>query len=216
MIFYGPSGVGTAHGYDAYRAHVLGALDGAFASRNFELDVLTCEGSICGAHGRLTATHVGCYLGAYPTGPTTAEGGAVDHAPAQVSMRLGLHWHIVDGKALDGYMMHDAPALFRDHFGVDLLARATSSEPLPPPCAAVPPTALELPTLAGKQTPSTAASGIGGVSELGGLGLVVLGAISALAVARVLGRRVFARSASSLAAPLLDPNAAVTTVGDEL
>ena len=118
MIFYGPSGVGTAHGYSAYRTHVLGALDAAFASRSFELDVLTCEGSICGAHGRLRAEHVGCYLGAHPT--ATADGG---HAPAQVSMRLGLHWHIVDGKALDGYMMHDAPALFRDHFGVDVSFR---------------------------------------------------------------------------------------------
>merc|ERR1711871_183253 len=31
-------------------------------------------------------------------------------------------------------MMHDAPALFQEAFGVDLLARATSDTPLSPAC----------------------------------------------------------------------------------
>ena len=65
-------------------------------------------------------------------------------------MRLGLHWHVVDGLALDGYMMHDAPALFKDHFGgVDLFERANTGGPLPPPCPGSPAPALEFSVYAG-------------------------------------------------------------------
>lgn len=125
MTFYGPSGVGLASSYDEYSAHVLGPMWSAFAQRRFELDVIACEGGYCGAHGHLVGTHVGCYLGAWPSTPLK---------PAEVRMRVGLHWHVVDGLAVTGYMMHDAPALFRDHFGTDLLARASSGEPLPAAC----------------------------------------------------------------------------------
>ena len=38
-------------------------------------------------------------------------------------LRVGMHWHVKDGKALDGYAFYDAPALF-DQLGTDLLARA--------------------------------------------------------------------------------------------
>ena len=139
MIFYGPSGIGTARGYEQYEAHVLHTLQTAFTDAHFELDVLACEGSVCGAHGQLKATHRGCYLGAYPT-----------EESQQVSMRLGLHWHVVDGLALDGYMMHDAPALFKDHFGgVDLFERANTGGPLPPPCPGSPAPAVEFSVYAG-------------------------------------------------------------------
>ena len=93
----------------------------AFEARSFELDVLSCEGAYCGAHGHLRGTHAGCYLGAWPKAGGRAE----------VRMRVGLHWHVVDGVARTGYMMHDAPALFADHFDTDLLARAASAAAAP-------------------------------------------------------------------------------------
>ena len=128
MIFYGPSGVGLARGFEEYRLHVLAPLWAAFADRRFELDTLVCEGGFCGAHGYLHATHVGCYLGESP-----AEGGH----PRRVSLRVGMHWHIVDGKALDGYAFYDAPAFFMQ-LGTDLLARASMpTVPLPPACPAL-------------------------------------------------------------------------------
>ena len=144
MRFYGPSGVGLARSYDEYVAHVLGPIWAAFADRRFEVDVISCEGAYCGAHGHLVGTHVGCYLGEWPRGeqspPAESAGGPEVRSAGEegvgrsVRMRLGLHWHVVDGQVLDGYMMHDAPALFRDAFGVDLLSRASSNEPLPPAC----------------------------------------------------------------------------------
>ena len=199
MIFYGPSGIGTATGYDEYRTHVLGLIGGAFANRRFELDVLACEGAICGAHGKLHATHVGCYLGALPTERA---------ADTTISMRLGLHWHVMDGKALDGYMMHDAPALLRDALGgADLFERAMSAEPLPPSCPAPPPTApLELSAMPKVVAPHTPTDFLAAVA------LVLLGAISTLAAMHVVSRR-FVRwavggankesSQQPLAAPLL-------------
>lgn len=117
MLFYGPPGIGFAASLDEYRTHVLGALERGFTHRSFELDVLSCEGSYCGAHGYLLGTHSGCFLGEAATGRT-------------MRLRVGLHWHIVDGIATEGYAMFDTPALF-DQLGIDLLARAEA----PPPCA---------------------------------------------------------------------------------
>ena len=134
MVFYGPSGIGLARGYSEYSAHVLAPRRAAFEARSFELDVLSCEGAYCGAHGHLRGTHAGCYLGAWPKAGGRAE----------VRMRVGLHWHVVDGVARTGYMMHDAPALFADHFDTDLLARAASADPLPPACPIAATTAVAL------------------------------------------------------------------------
>ena len=129
MTFYGPSGLGLARGYDEYASHVLGSVWSAFERRRFEVDVIACEGAFCGAHGQLVADHVGCYLGEWPQqqdhkadGDRGGDGDAVSNemAARTIRMRLGLHWHVVDGKVLDGYMMHDAPSLFRDAFGIDL------------------------------------------------------------------------------------------------
>ncbi len=35
-IFYGPSGFGTAHGYNEYHEHFIGVLHAGFSSRRFE------------------------------------------------------------------------------------------------------------------------------------------------------------------------------------
>ena len=133
MLFYGPSGVGLAKGYDQYHAHVLRPLWAAFAERRFDLDSLVCEGAFCGAHGYLVGTHVGCYLGQHPR---------LDASAAEVRVRVGMHWHISDGKALDGYAFYDAPAFF-NQFGVDVFVRANdpANHPLPTAC---PPVAEEL------------------------------------------------------------------------
>ena len=68
MVFYGPSGIGLARGYSEYSAHVLAPRRAAFEARSFELDVLSCEGAYCGAHGHLRGTHAGCYLARGPGG----------------------------------------------------------------------------------------------------------------------------------------------------
>ena len=51
MVFYGPSGVGYASGRAEYEMHVLGAVRRGLHRRSFVLDVLSCEGHYCGAHG---------------------------------------------------------------------------------------------------------------------------------------------------------------------
>ena len=61
MSFYGPVGVGLAVGRAAYEAHVLGPLHAALADRRFEVDVLSCEGNYCGAHGYIHGRHIGCF-----------------------------------------------------------------------------------------------------------------------------------------------------------
>ena len=58
-------------------------------------------------------------------------------------MRVGLHWHVVDGVARTGYMMHDAPALFADHM-TPISSRAASADPLPPACPIAATTAVAL------------------------------------------------------------------------
>jgi len=123
MRFYGPSGVGFAQSFDEYAAHVLLPLRLAFSTAALDLDVLSCEGNFCGAHGHLRGVHSGCFAGQ----PATMR---------QVSLRVGLHWHIVDGRVRDGYWMTDMPALF-EQFGVDLFDRAMSGTPLPPQCASI-------------------------------------------------------------------------------
>jgi len=117
MRFYGPSGFGFAQSRSEYEAHFLAPLTSAFTKRSFELDVLTCEGAYCGAHGHLHATHSGCFLGERATG-------------LRVSLRVGMHWHIVDGIATEGYAIFDTPALFQQ-FGVAILNRTGA---IPPPC----------------------------------------------------------------------------------
>jgi len=119
MRFYGPSGVGFSSGRGEYREHFIGVLRRGFSGRTFELDVLSCEGAYCAAHGHLHATHSGCFLGEAATG-------------SRVRLRVGLHWHVVGGIATEGYAMFDTPALFAQ-LGIDLLVRTV----VPPPCGPI-------------------------------------------------------------------------------
>jgi predicted ester cyclase len=128
MRFYGPSGIGYATSYLQYRDHVLGPLRTGLADRRFVLDVLSCEGAYCGAHGYLHGVHSGCLLGEPPT-----------HRPLRY--RIALHWHFgPEGLVTDGYLMHDGPALF-EQLGVDLLARTETPPACAPPPRAAPPAA---------------------------------------------------------------------------
>lgn len=117
MHFYGPSGIGFASSVEEYMEHVLGPVRRGFSERSYVLDLLTCEGAYCGAHGYLHAVHSGCFLGEAASGRA-------------VKLRVALHWHVVEGVALDGYAMFDTPALFKQ-LGIDLLSR----EAAPPPCS---------------------------------------------------------------------------------
>jgi len=179
MIFHGPSGVGLARSYDEYANHVLAPLAAAFEDTRFELDVLVCEGAFCGAHGHYVGRLIGCYLG--------QRAQAMGHNASQlVRLRVGLHWHIVDGKALDGYAFYDAPDLFHQ-WGVDLLARAASDQPLPPPCpplvdANADASSTGTPTVLAAVPPAAHVKGVGGLGEsVGSLGVLAVGVVSAFA-----------------------------------
>ena len=85
------------------RARARAAARGAFEARGFELDVLSCEGAYCGAHGHLRGTHAGCYLGARPS---AGEGAPISDARRPPLARRRR-------RRADGYMMHDAPGALR-------------------------------------------------------------------------------------------------------
>lgn len=119
MIFYGPSGIGFAASLQEYQQHVLGVIRHGFSHRSFSLDVLTCEGAYCAAHGYLRGVHSGCFMGEFGTNRT-------------VQLRVALHWHIVGGVAVEGYAMFDTPALFKE-LGVDVLSRKSAPPPCPEP-----------------------------------------------------------------------------------
>ena len=165
MRFYAPSGIGFAANLAEYEEHVLGAVRRGLRGRSFALDVLSCEGGYCGAHGYLHATHSGCFLGEAATG-------------RDVRLRLGLHWHVVDGVATEGYAMMDAPDLFAQ-LGIGLLAR----EEAPPPCAPPP-----LPTTASGASRWLNFEGFAGL--LAHLTWMAAQALVALTLARLLVRAV--------------------------
>jgi len=111
MIWYGPVGFGVAYGVDDYLKHFLKPLHVALSQPELQLDVLTCQGTFCGAHGYLHALHSGEWLGQ----PATSK---------RVALRFGMHWHVdlVQGRVVEGYAMFDLPAVFMQ-MGVDLYGR---------------------------------------------------------------------------------------------
>ena len=56
-------GFGLANNKLEYETFFLKPFRTAFTNRQIEIDVLTCEGSYCGAHGYLYAKHTGEFLG---------------------------------------------------------------------------------------------------------------------------------------------------------
>ena len=63
MTWYGPVGLGLATSKREYEAVFLAAIRGGLSSRHLQLDVLTCEGTYCGAHGYLHGRNTGAFLG---------------------------------------------------------------------------------------------------------------------------------------------------------
>jgi len=110
MIWFGPGGVGTAHSRAEYVAHFLKPLHAGFSNISLQLDMLLCEGTYCGAHFYLHATHTGEWLGEKATG-------------RRVRIRCGAHAHLEQGRITEGWLIIDVPRAFAD-MGVDLYARA--------------------------------------------------------------------------------------------
>jgi predicted ester cyclase len=121
MKWYGPAGIGMARSKDEYRKEFIEKVYTAFSNVQLEIDVMPCEGPYCGAHGTLYGDHVGAWLGHPATGK-------------RVSLRFGMHWHVVNGEIVEGWTLMDFPALFKQ-FGVDLFSRDTPIDmvvPSPP------------------------------------------------------------------------------------
>ena len=63
MVWYGPVGFGMATNKREYEDVYLAAMRGAFTERELQVDILTCEGTYCGANGFLYAINSGDFLG---------------------------------------------------------------------------------------------------------------------------------------------------------
>ena len=63
MKFYGSHGIGVAENVYDYHKYFVHAINTAFTDRNIQLDLIVCEGRICGAHGYLIGNFTGPFLG---------------------------------------------------------------------------------------------------------------------------------------------------------
>ena len=63
MTWYGPVGFGMATNKREYEETFISAIRGAFSQRELQVDILTCEGVYCGAHGYLEGFNTGQFLG---------------------------------------------------------------------------------------------------------------------------------------------------------
>lgn len=111
MTWYGPVGFGLANNKAEYEKHFLEPLRSGLTERSVDFDVISCEGSYCGALGYLNAKHTGTWLGEGAT-----EG--------LLKIRFGFHFrvNVVERNIPEGYAMFDLPAAF-DMIGVDLYGR---------------------------------------------------------------------------------------------
>ena len=76
----------------------------------FALFVATLLHAI-GAHVRLSGNHTGPWLGRAATGK-------------RASVRMGLHWHVVDGRIVEGWAIIDILATLHQFGERDILAKA--------------------------------------------------------------------------------------------
>ena len=63
MVWYGSHGFGMAENAKDYSLYFVKAIHAAFTDRKLELDLIVCEGKICGAHGYLVGNFTGTFLG---------------------------------------------------------------------------------------------------------------------------------------------------------
>ena len=109
MTWYGPVPFGFATSGEDYTMHFLTPLHVAFSGRRLDIDVFTCEGDFCAAHGTFHGFQTGPWLGYRASGK-------------ELSMDFGMHWR-VDTEArqiLEGWAIFDLPRMFLG-LGVDLL-----------------------------------------------------------------------------------------------
>jgi len=112
MVWYGCHGFGVAENINDYNKYFLYPISTAFTDKRIELDVMVCEGTICGAHGYLVGKFVKPLLGEKPSNSETR-------------LRFGLHWNVdVEAKRIiEGYGIFDLPGFFAQA-GIDLFKRA--------------------------------------------------------------------------------------------
>ena len=94
-----------------YEEHFIKPFRTAFSNKRLTIDVLTCEGTYCGAHGYLYAKHTGEFLGEKASN-------------LKVKLRFGVHWRVdVQKKVIpEGWAIFDLPAFFIQ-IGVNLFNR---------------------------------------------------------------------------------------------
>jgi len=111
LTWYGPVGFGMATNKEEYQETFIRAIRTAFSDRFIEIDILTCEGTYCGAHGYLYGKHTGDFLGE-------------SASQKDVRLRFGLHWRVdVQNNVIpEGYAIFDLPGFFIQ-IGVDLYER---------------------------------------------------------------------------------------------
>lgn len=63
MVWYGSHGFGMAETKEQYNTYFIAALRQALSDRHIDLDLIVCEGKICGAHGYLVGKFIGSFLG---------------------------------------------------------------------------------------------------------------------------------------------------------
>jgi len=101
MTWYGPVGFGTATNKKEYEDVFINAIRSAFTEREIQLDILTCEGTYCGANGFLLGNNSGAFLGE-------------EASNRQTKLRFGFHWRVdtVNGVIPEGYALFDLPGFF--------------------------------------------------------------------------------------------------------
>merc|ERR1711915_50934 len=111
MVWYGGTGFGMASSKEEYEEHILGPLRSGISDRHLELNVLSCEGRYCGAHGYIVGNHSNQWLGEPPTN-------------MQIKIRFGIHWRIdvAEESVKEAWAMFDLPAAFYG-VGIDLFQR---------------------------------------------------------------------------------------------
>jgi len=116
MTWYGCHGFGVAENIRDYFKYFVYPINTAFANKRIELDLIVCEGTICGAHGYLVGNFVRPLLGEKPSNK-------------EARLRFGLHWHVdvEEKRIIEGYGIFDLPGFFAQA-GIDLFKRAHQKE----------------------------------------------------------------------------------------
>merc|ERR1712046_453113 len=109
--FFGSYAIGMAKDRGLFVRHVQAPFMAAFSNRSVDVDVMVCEGKICGIHGHIKGLHVAPWLGQQPMA-----------IPKEVSLRFGMHWSLDDNfKVLDHYATFDVVSAMLQ-MGRDLFA----------------------------------------------------------------------------------------------